>query len=239
MPPQCIVFLFEYSLGKWVCWEQMNQLLLPTWPRSAQLVGPRLWKHFKQVLYLSVSFISLFLFPNVKEKKKQYKLGHFFSVGPVFPAQVEVQGMWAKLARLQTQRQSSSLLFSSVCMPLTHGSDLVYVFEMSHSPNLWTLFREWALSWLDPVWLTRRNAFTRSFFFFFLIPRHSFATTFLVHWLNFPPLMEYKGCEAKSSKGFLWRVPQIRLPGWRFAVTCTCGWRNVHLWIQRRHIPLT
>lgn len=197
------------------------------WARGSGSISNRYY------ISLSLSFL-YFSSPMLKKKKKQYKLGHFFSVGPVFPAQVEVQGMWAKLARLQTQRQSSSLLFSSVCMPLTHGSDLVYVFEMSHSPNLWTLFREWALSWLDPVWLTRRNAFTRSFFFFFFWSHD----THLQQHFWFIGLISLRWWSTKDVKQNLQRVfygvfhryvclvEDLLSHAHADGETCTCGYRE-------------
>lgn len=70
MLPQCIVFLFKYSLGEGVFWEQMNQLLLPTRPGSSQPVGPRLWNHFKQVLHLSLSLSFLYFYSPTFKKRK-------------------------------------------------------------------------------------------------------------------------------------------------------------------------
>lgn len=106
--------------------------------------------------------------------------------------------------------RTTNLFFAFICVCVqqacisTHDSICMCVWNDTFPSLIFrTHLREWVypLPWLDPAWLTRRNSLTPSSSFHSsnFSPQHS---NFLVHWLNFPPLMEYRGCEAKSSKGF-------------------------------------
>lgn len=68
--------------------------------------------------------------------------------------------------------------------------------------------REWVypLPWLDLVWLTDSQELSHPQLvfplFIFLTHDTHLQQHFLVLWLIFPVLMQYRGCEAKSSKDF-------------------------------------
>ena len=146
MPPQCIVFIFTYSLGECVFWGQRHQLLLPTWPGSSPPVGAGLWNCFKQVLHLSsVPFHSI---PTYLRKKK-------LDVMTLCPSRVPCLSRWGGGGG----GQNLLCVFLFLCACNEHEFHL-HVFKMTHSPP-WHL-REWVyqLPRLRPVWPTRRNSLT-------------------------------------------------------------------------------
>lgn len=156
-----------------------------------------------------------------------------------------------KLAGQQSQRQSHCFvvcIYFCMCATCMHFHTWEWFCMYVRNDTFPTLIfrthlREWVypLSWLGPVWLTDSQELSHSqlfipLFIFF------FPTTLIcnnIFWfIGLISLCWWSTEDVKQNLQrvfFLCCVPQIHWPGLIFTVTCTCGWRNVHMQMSKTY----